>query len=716
MGDRITVNRTHLPVDYLLVEARRLNLARWIVALLGGIVLFFSFHLRGKNLVAVAALLVSVGIFAGVFEWLYHSIKRSQNADLQKVGQKLMRYVLIQVLYEVAVLLALVHLTGGPLSPAPLIFLLSISMLAVIFPNRQLALITGYIVLGYVALMESYALGWWWPVMPLEAYASIITPSFIRAVEIVFVLAFVLTSILVAERARQLHRAWAETQEKNAFLDHVNEMMRQSLTATDIQTLCQILADQIGGILGVESVYIDAWNEETKTPVFMAAWGPLRGQYSRQEIAPRLLTVTASMRQLGGPLVIQNARNSPYISPEVASRFFAHAILALPIYGYPDKVYWGAVWLAFQREYRFTANDIQRAQQVTDVVSLLISRVRLYQETLSRAELLQDFSLQVTRLTSDLRHTTLLPGIVESARSLLKAQRAALFMRVADKEHLTCGHAIGLSDEYIHAVNRRTRPILEEIVFSEPVVLVPDVVQDVRTTGLFDAIREEGFCAYGIFALTSPEGPRGALAVYWDRPHVISAEEVATARLFAERASDVLHNADLYAQAAEQSLTDELTSLPNRRALDRQMGQESARSFRSGRPFTLVMMDLDGFKSINDNFGHPIGDSVLQQVAMALRRAVRATDFIARYGGDEFAVILPETDMDAARLVAEKLRQSLATCDLRMPNATQRYVSACMGLAVFPHDTTVPEKLIEIADKRLYRAKHTRWGTIVTES
>jgi diguanylate cyclase (GGDEF)-like protein len=412
--------------------------------------------------------------------------------------------------------------------------------------------------------------------------------------------------------------------------------------------------------------------------------------------------------------VIENAQSSPYISPEVATQFFAHSILALPIYGYPDKVYWGALWVAFQRDHHFTAEDIQRAQQLTDVVALLISRVRLYQETLSRAELLEDFSLQVTRLTSDLRHTTLLPGIVESARSLLKAQRAALFTRVAGKEHLTCSHAIGLSEEYVQAVNQRTRPILEEAIFSEPVVLVPDVVQDVRTTGLFDAIRQEGFQAFGVFALTSPEGPRGALAVYWDRPHVISTEEVATARLFAERASDVLHNADLYAQATEQSLTDELTSLPNRRALDRQMGQESARSFRSGRPFTLIMMDLDGFKSINDNFGHPIGDSVLQQVATALRRAVRATDFIARYGGDEFAVILPETDMDAARLVAEKLRQSLATCDLRMPNTTQRYISASMGLAVFPHDTSVPEKLIEIADKRLYQAKHTRWGTIIT--
>ncbi|MGQ9832266.1 MAG: hypothetical protein ACUVRJ_00465 [Candidatus Villigracilaceae bacterium] len=74
-------------------------------------------------------------------------------------------------------------------------------------------------------------------------------------------------------------------------------------------------------------------------------------------------------------------------------------------------------------------------------------------------------------------------------------------------------------------------------------------------------MRKEGFCAYGIFALTSADGPREALAVYWERVHVILAEEVATAPLFAERASDVLHDADLYAQAAEQSLTDELTSL-----------------------------------------------------------------------------------------------------------------------------------------------------------
>lgn len=542
------------------------------------------------------------------------------------------------------------------------------------------------------------------------------TPMFVRSVEVGFVLAFLLTGVLVAERARQLHRAWHEAVEQNEFLNHLNEMTRQSLTATEMQALCQILADQIGKMLGVENVYIDAWNEETQLPVFMAACGLLRGHYSSLTALPQRLTVTASMRYVGGPLTIHDAQASPYINPDVAEQFFARSILALPIYGYPDKVYWGAVWMAFQTPHHFTADEIQRAQQIVDVAALLISRVRLYWETLTRAELLEDFSLQVSRLTSDLRHTTLLPGIVESARSLLRAQRAALFMRLSDEQRLTCSHAIGLSDEYIRGVNQRSRPVLEEAVFSEPVVLVPDVVQDVRTIGMFDVVRKEGFCAYGIFALTSADGPRGALVVYWDRVHVISMEEVATARLFAERASDVLHNADLYAQAAEQSLTDELTSLPNRRALDRQLVDESARSFRSGRPFALVMMDLDGFKSINDNFGHPIGDSVLQQVAAALRRAVRATDFVARYGGDEFVVILPDTDLDSAHLVAEKLRQSLAACNLRMPNATQRYISACMGLAVFPHDTSIPEKLIDIADQRLYRAKHTRWGMIVTQT
>lgn len=705
------MKRINLPVSYLLEEAQRINLIRWIIMGVGGLVLLFLAPFTQTFFGGLLLLGISLLLGWG-FRLLYRSAQKNQARDPVKAGQRLRFYFGLQFLLEAPVILFAIHLSGGPLSPLVLLYILYVGMLAVVFPTRLLVIMTAYVVLTYSVLMETYIRGWWLPELPFESLAVVLTPQFMRGFQVVFLLTLIFSSILVAARARQLHNAWADATEKSEFLDRLNELARQSLTSTDMKALCQILADQIGSVLLPDSAYINAWDEDTQTSVNIAAYGPLRESYAKMRI-PAGMTATASMRRMGGPLIIEDVRNSPYVSPEVASQFPTRSMLTMPIYGYPDRIYWGAILIAYHGLHQFSPEEIQRAQQVADIIALLISRVRLYQETLSRAELLGEFSLQVTRLTSDLRHTTLLPGIVESARSLLKAQRAALFLRDTNQDRLLCSHAIGLSDEYIQGINAHSRPALEEEIFAENAVLVPDVMHDPRSTTLQAVIIKEGFLAYGIFALTSPDGTRGALAVYWDQVHAISSEEIATARLFAERASDVLHNADLYAQVTEQSLTDDLTGLPNRRALDKQMVHESARSFRFGRPFTLVMMDLDGFKSINDNFGHPMGDSVLQQVAATLRRSVRTTDFVARYGGDEFAVILPETDLDSACTVVDKLRMALASCNLRLPNATQRYVSACMGMAAFPSDTTVPDKLLEIADKRLYQAKNTQNGTIV---
>jgi diguanylate cyclase (GGDEF)-like protein len=125
------------------------------------------------------------------------------------------------------------------------------------------------------------------------------------------------------------------------------------------------------------------------------------------------------------------------------------------------------------------------------------------------------------------------------------------------------------------------------------------------------------------------------------------------------------------------------------------------------------MMDLDGFKSINDTYGHSAGDNALKQIADAISRGLRGTDFISRYGGDEFALILPGTSKQTALTVTGKLSRTLESCNLDLPAGAQEHVSACMGLAGFPEDTNDADKLIEISDRRLYRAKNIQAGTII---
>ena len=153
---------------------------------------------------------------------------------------------------------------------------------------------------------------------------------------------------------------------------------------------------------------------------------------------------------------------------------------------------------------------------------------------------------------------------------------------------------------------------------------------------------------------------------------------------------------------------DELTGLYNRRALDGLLREEVSRHERYGRPFSLVMLDVDYFKAINDSYGHPVGDEVLRWLARVVRDCVRAVDMPARYGGEELAVVLPEMDSGLALKVAERLRLRVAAHPFSFGSArrqTQLSVTVSLGVAALPDDAASAASLVAAADRALYAAK-----------
>jgi diguanylate cyclase (GGDEF)-like protein len=170
------------------------------------------------------------------------------------------------------------------------------------------------------------------------------------------------------------------------------------------------------------------------------------------------------------------------------------------------------------------------------------------------------------------------------------------------------------------------------------------------------------------------------------------------------QAAPVLANLRNLAIAELRAATDSLTGLPNKRAvgdnLKRMLGQAS----RTLTPLSLLLLDLDHFKEINDRFGHPVGDQVLANVGAALRSALRDSDFAGRNGGEEFAVILPDTDIAGAALTAEKIRAAIT--DISLPG-TDLSVTASIGIAAYPDHATNTERLERLADSALYMAKRS---------
>jgi len=164
-------------------------------------------------------------------------------------------------------------------------------------------------------------------------------------------------------------------------------------------------------------------------------------------------------------------------------------------------------------------------------------------------------------------------------------------------------------------------------------------------------------------------------------------------------------------QLERLSITDGLTGLYNHRHFEERLAEEFRRSQRYSDPVSLMMLDLDHFKEVNDRFGHPFGDRVLRGTAALIRTSIRDPDICARYGGEEFAVILPKTHLQGALTVAERMFKALRGKRYAVEGAAGEQgalaVTASVGIAVFPSkDVSSPELLVKCADAALYRAKH----------
>ncbi|CAA7613200.1 GGDEF domain-containing protein [Magnetospirillum sp. UT-4] len=157
----------------------------------------------------------------------------------------------------------------------------------------------------------------------------------------------------------------------------------------------------------------------------------------------------------------------------------------------------------------------------------------------------------------------------------------------------------------------------------------------------------------------------------------------------------------------EQSVTDPLTGLANRRRFADVLGHEFERARRHGHELALIMVDLDGFKPVNDKYGHAVGDAVLKRVAEIIAGHVRVTDLAVRAGGDEFVVLAPETTAEGARALAEKLAEAIRNARIEAEGATVS-VGASIGVACFPVDGVEPGDLFATADAAMYADKRAR--------
>ena len=243
---------------------------------------------------------------------------------------------------------------------------------------------------------------------------------------------------------------------------------------------------------------------------------------------------------------------------------------------------------------------------------------------------------------------------------------------------------------------------------------IADLTQDHRTAHMPLTIGEPHMRMYSSVALTSSDGfAIGTLCVMDTKPGGLNDKQRATLVKLARQVMALIelraNEKTLSATVRELELlatTDELTGLHNRRSLLHRLKFETARAKRFRSPLSAVMIDLDRFKQINDEYGHAVGDQVLANVGRLLRESVRVIDVPGRYGGEELCVILPNTPVEGALKFAETLRAKVEA-QLHYAGARQVEVTASIGVGSFDHmEIADAESLLRQADAALYRAKH----------
>ncbi len=368
----------------------------------------------------------------------------------------------------------------------------------------------------------------------------------------------------------------------------------------------------------------------------------------------------------------------------------------------------------------YDAHDMEFLKQYAATAAASIHSCRLFVERLKEQESLQrtlrnlsmlyDIGRAMTYIT-DLKE--LLGFILGQACSVSEAQKGNIMLLNADTERLEVRVMEGLADrkiqDEINSGERQCRTFAPGEGIAGRVFQTgePEIVGNTSDNESF--VSKGGTYADSLMCIP--------LKVHGDCIGVINVTNKKSGAEFTtddidllEAISDQAAVAINKAQLWEMATTDGLTGVYIRRYLLAKIGEEMLRAARFQHALSIVIMDIDHFKSVNDTYGHDAGDTVLKDVAQRLMNACRTTDMVGRYGGEEFVFLMVETDKESARLGAERLRQEIE----EQVQIQAHNVTASFGIASFPEDGTTVEQVMKNADLALYEAKESGRNRVVT--
>jgi diguanylate cyclase (GGDEF)-like protein/PAS domain S-box-containing protein len=509
-----------------------------------------------------------------------------------------------------------------------------------------------------------------------------------------------------AQAGMALQNAWLfdETNQNLKRTIQLNQILQKIGGSLDLNALLNEVLQMSCTMLNASAGMLALYNSNLDVLEPINKVQPANGQ---MQWKPRINSgVSWDVYRSGEPLLMTDLNDySPYLAlitaDEVAS------ILVVPVRT-AEKIIGVLCFYKLGDQDPFTPRDVPIAVTLGSEAGDAIRTVRLFEDVRRRADESENLRKASSAVTSALNLDVVLDQIISNLDKVVPFDSCSIFLNQGDELVIVANRGFKNARKLVGATFSRNNTLVRETYASRHALILTDAQTDPRFEKWGEAEQIHGWMGIPLFARGTVIG---YLTVDSHQINAYSNEDAELAQAFANQAAIAIENAQLYERTQYLAITDPLTELNNRRHFFDLAKREFYRSRRYGKLLSMMMIDVDDLKLVNDSYGHQVGDLLIAFIGGQINAQLRLSDISGRYAGDEFVVLLPDSDLEAAIRVAERLVSGI-TAGIQLPDGQNIPASASMGISTLQDDCFSLEVLLNRADQALYAAKQNSKSSI----
>lgn len=511
---------------------------------------------------------------------------------------------------------------------------------------------------------------------------------------------------------RETKRLLDQAARRVAELTALREVSAALAAELDLRSVLQLVAEKTCILTGADTASVSLVDPHKQTRTHVASFGRT-GEQLQGRTQPATAGLHGWVIQRNEPLRVSDVPSDPRASEIGKTNYSRRSAVLVPLQ-IKQKVIGCLSAFDKQDAPAFTVDDQRLLVIFAEQAALAIRNARLYESVQRNVARLETLQAITRRITAALALEDLLANLARAAAETIEAGHTWIGLLDAGEKVVRPVASHGIDPEYLSAIRVSIDGNVPAGQGPGGIAMrtgTAHIVRDCMNDPSFAPWREEAAVKRGwrtllVAPLLFERQTLGMIAVFSDKTDAYSDEDIRLLETLASQAAIAIKHAQLYEEVRRLAITDSLTKLRNRRFFDELLEIEVQESKRYAGNLSLIFMDVDDFKRCNDLYGHAAGDRVLEQLAGTLSRIVRQSDVPCRWGGEEFAVLLPRTNKPGGMLLAERLRHAVAEQPMRLDELGREcHVTVTIGMATYPDDAVSGRALVSAADAALLLGK-----------